>query len=161
MKDNLKDVASKYEGEIFGMHESGAVHALGVARACYIIAREQFGMSVEQAKKAFILGWIHDIGYEFAPTSFEHADAGADVAEIIGFEYADEIRAHERIQDSFPSDMLDILYMADLLADGAGKFVCAQKRLEDIKTRHPESDGVYKETEKIVEYLREHGLLEG
>lgn len=39
-------------------------HIIGVARKCYSIAKSH-GHNEDFCKKMFMLGWCHDIGYEF------------------------------------------------------------------------------------------------
>lgn len=157
--NNIALIAPKYRDEIFGMQDTGPTHALGVARACYIIAREHYRMSIDDAKKVFLLGWLHDVGYEFASTVAEHAKVGADLAELIGFEYSEEIRHHGISQELFHSDVLDILYAADILVDAHGEFVTIEDRLDDISARHPKEDGVHESTEKLINHLKEKGLF--
>lgn len=50
-------------------------HILGVARRCREIAEEK-GYNADGQRQAFLLGWLHDVGYEFGENE-DHAKTGA------------------------------------------------------------------------------------
>lgn len=52
-------------------------HILGVARRCREIAEER-GYNEDGQRQAFLLGWLHDIGYEFGD-NVSHAAEGASL----------------------------------------------------------------------------------
>lgn len=141
------------------MGSSGPAHCLGVARMCYALARTVLGADVETARRMFVMGFLHDMGYEFAPTGIAHAGVAADILDGMSFpsEYADAIRLHEMPGDT-ESAVLDVLLCADLLVDGAGNVVDTfDERLTDVAARH-HGDGVYEESLVIIKRLRRHGF---
>lgn len=63
-------------------------HSLGVGRKMVEIGRER-GMREGELRKLFVLGFNHDIGYEFGD---RHEVDGAEVLEECGFRFADEVQ---------------------------------------------------------------------
>lgn len=155
---DFTSLCDKYADELFGMSDSGALHALGTARACYMLAREVLGYNIDEARKLFVMGLLHDFAYEFEPVGMTHAEVGADILDGLKFPYADEIRKHEvLVEDEVNSDAMDILYCADMTTDYLGRFVTFDERLADIDRRHDSSDGVYDASLVLVNYLISKG----
>ena len=168
-KDSLcfgKDGCPYYEGEdlntsrdkavnrsdmnCIGISEDKLHHILGVARKAYRIAKEM-GKDENFCRRCFMLGWIHDIGYEFSKEQSEHPDVSAmmlllmnegSVASDLKKPFYKAIRDHGR----YPSEMTDeyrILNMADMLVDSRGREVTVSQRLDDIKDRYGEHSDQY------------------
>ena len=62
-------------------------HSLEVARKMKIFVELnpiEYGINPEEA---FLLGFIHDIGYEFCNTQEEHAKIGGNILKTQGYKY--------------------------------------------------------------------------
>lgn len=149
-------------GEYIGISENRLHHILGVARKAYSIAKNM-GFSEEFARKCFMLGWIHDVGYEFVTDSPDHSIQSASLLDMLGdYIYPegyrrDSIKPGIRViiersiraiacHGSFVQDMTEeykILNMADLQVDNEGNEVSVEERLEDIKERYGEYSKEY------------------
>lgn len=125
-------------------------HIYAVACRCREIAREM-GEPEDFQQQMFLLGWLHDVGYEFSE-NLSHGYVAYKMLEDsrllhagYGYKYKNEIRLHglpmdatERNHDifgnpyskPFKSKALDILNMADLQTAPNGARVTAQERLE-------------------------------
>ncbi len=145
-----------------GISENRLHHILGVARKAYKIARS---MDLDDAfcKKCFMLGWLHDVGYEFCTDRQDHPAVSAGLLEILSDDvYADGIRInngrleHElhitRSEEAilkhgrYMTDMTieyKILCMADMQVDHEGKECTCIERLEGIKKRYGEHSDEY------------------
>lgn len=132
--ENQKNPDSTY----IGISDNRMKHSLMVARRCLEIAREQ-GLNERQCRLMFLMGYLHDIGYEFSEQASSHPRIGADLLTDAGLNERSDIvfaiKYHGRIP---PQETVAwrILNMADYTVDRWGNVVSAKERLEDIKQRY-------------------------
>lgn len=105
------------------IHNDRLTHSLAVARKMIEIGKT-YNLKDDELKDLFILGFNHDIGYEYGNNS-NHAHIGGE-----------------------------ILNKADMQIDKYGNDVGYTKRLEDIKSRYGENSITYKNAEILVSKLR-------
>ncbi len=137
--------------QFIGISENMLHHIYGVAKKAYSIAKE-VGYNEDFARKMFVLGWNHDIGYEFSQTQKEHPDVsskmlisafledtfwGAQTTASMG-----AILKHGRYTEDETPEWI-ILNMADMLIDSNGKEVSVSVRLDGIKERYGEHSDQY------------------
>lgn len=127
-------------------------HSVGVARKLYEMSLQR-GWDVEKAKNMFVLGFVHDIGYEFAETQSEHADVGAVILEKCGFQYSNEVMYHGKVQKDYSSEELNMLNVADFLVGPDGQSVTVQERLDGISQRYGENSKQYMEAKMLAKQL--------
>lgn len=133
--------------------ENRLKHMLGVACRCREIAQEREMNETEQ-DKMFLLGFLHDVGYERAESNEEHAGAGARMLASVKFPYSQEVRLHGKaVMDFQRTDALDILNQADLETMPDGARCTVKQRLDDIADRFGGDSRQYKEAKKISEML--------
>ena len=132
-------------------------HMYGVGREMYRYAKEVLNWPEEKAREMYILGLLHDAGYEFNKDDCGHGYEAADILERCGYRYADEIRNHSYVI-ARPSNELKLLWYADQVIDGKGHKVTFGKRLDDIAKRHGKESDAYKWCKEIIEYCKEHGF---
>ena len=65
-------------------------HSVAVARKMVQIATLK-GLSEDKIKDCFLIGYNHDIGYEFAKNKDEHNKVGGNILKRCGFKYWKEI----------------------------------------------------------------------
>ena len=134
--------------DYIGISEDRLHHILGVARKAYKIAKEE-GFDEDFARKMFMIGWLHDIGYEFSKEPDNHAEESANL--LLGILDAiyikeDVVRAileHGHIKRR-KTDEWRILNMADMQVNSKGEEVTFDERLKDIKERYGEDSEPYK-----------------
>jgi predicted hydrolase (HD superfamily) len=140
-----------------GITDNRIKHMLSVARKCYTLAKEKYEMSEEDARKYFMMGLIHDIGYEFIEDRQEHPFVGADILESMTVNdwcnITDAIRHHGKCTQYEYTDADYILNEADLTVDSKGKNVSIEDRLEDIKVRYGEKSRQYKDADEMCKRL--------
>lgn len=136
------------------MDEDRLKHSLAVARKMAEIARLR-NLSEVQIKECFIIGYNHDIGYEFTNSSIDHNIIGGGILKNNGFKYWKEIYYHGEINTEYESLYLDILNLADMQIDKYGNDVGFDKRLEDIKDRYGEKSVVYEKCSALIKILKE------
>lgn len=146
--------------EFIGISEDRLHHILGVARECYQIAKNM-GESEDNCRRMFIIGWLHDVGYEFSEQQSEHPEISAemltdmftayfpftgqeDYFKIIDADAVKTIREHGRYYSAeYMPLSWKILNIADLTIDSKGNKVDVMQRLDDIKNRYGEYSNQY------------------
>ena len=128
-------------------------HSLAVARKMITIGKNK-ELSEEQLQELFILGYNHDIGYEFG-TNENHNVIGGNILKQSNYKYWKEIYYHGDINAQYSSLYLEILNKADMQIDNYGNDVGYTKRLEDIKNRYGENSSTYLNAKNLVENLKE------
>ena len=134
------------------MDEDRLRHSIAVARKMVEIAKSK-NLSDEDIKNCFIIGYNHDIGYEFTKNGNNHNTIGGEILRN-NFKQWREIYYHGEINVEYKSLYLDILNQADMQIDKYGNDVGYDKRLEDIKSRYGEDSEVYNKCCKIVDKIR-------
>ena len=109
--------------------------------------------SLNDLKDLFVLGYNHDIGYEFSNKGINHNVIGGEILKENGFKYWKEVYYHGEINLDYKSMYLEILNQADMQIDKYGNDVGYEKRLEDIKQRYGEESIVYQKAYKLVKRL--------
>lgn len=128
-------------------------HSLAVARKMVEIAKSN-NLSSEDIEICFIIGFNHDIGYEFTKNGVNHNIIGGNILKNSGFKYWREIYFHGENNAEYSSLYLDILNQADMQVDKFGNDVGYDKRLEDIKSRYGAESEVYKKCFDLVQRVR-------
>ena len=134
------------------MDEDRIKHSLSVALKMIEIGRKK-RLSEEQLEKLFILGFNHDIGYQFGDNR-SHNEIGVKILKNNGYKYLKEVLYHGKIDIDYNSIYLDILNEADMKIDKYGNDVGYDKRLEDIKNRYGEESIVYRNAKSLIEKLK-------
>ena len=129
-------------------------HSLSVARKMVEIAKDK-NMTDEEIKICFLIGFNHDIGYEFTENGINHNIIGGEILKQNGFKHWKEIYYHGILQDEYDSIYLTILNQADMQIDKYGNDVGYDKRLEDIKNRYNEDSNIYQTCSKLVKKIKD------
>ena len=108
-------------------------HSYAVANKMIELGKEK-SLSEIELQELFLLGYLHDIGYEFG-TNENHNIIGGNLLKKNNYEYWKEVYYHGVPNSEYKSLYLDILNRADMMIDKHGNDVGFDKRLEDIKNR--------------------------
>ena len=135
------------------MDEDRIKHSIAVARKMVEIAKNK-NLSEKEINDCFIIGYNHDIGYEFANNKLEHNIVGGEFLRNAGFKYWKKVYYHGEINIEYNSVYLDILNQADIQIDKYGNYVGYEKRLEDIKNRYGENSMIYINCCKLINEIR-------
>lgn len=137
-------------------------HMLSVARKCYSLAKETYNLSEDDARTCFVMGLLHDIGYEFCEKNSEHPEVGYNMLEhLTNNTYLcnrinNIIKNHGNINVKHNSILDKILNTADLSVDAKGNFVSVEERIKDIGNRYGFNSSNYLDAKKMAEMI---GLL--
>ena len=127
-------------------------HSYAVANKMVELGKEKH-LTDEQLQELFLLGYVHDIGYQFG-TNENHNVIGGKMLKDNNYKYWKEVYYHGVSNSEYKSLYLDILNTADMMIDKYGNDVGFDKRLEDIKNRYGENSIQYNNCVKIVNELR-------
>ena len=127
-------------------------HSLFVAKKMIEIGKE-FMLKESELQDLFVLGYNHDIGYEFCSNNIEHNIVGGKILKDNGYKYWKEVYYHGNPTSEYQSLFLKILNMADMQIDKYGNDVGYEKRLQDIKIRYGENSIQYINADKIIKSI--------
>lgn len=136
-----------------GITSNRIKHMLGVAKRCHELGQE-YGLDENRCQELFVLGLVHDVGYEFTndgePT--KHAEIGGAILKRLGFNLSDEVAQHGDIVTQ--SLELFILNCADMTVNSSGERVTMEERLEKILGNYGSHSIQYKNAKSMTELLR-------
>lgn len=132
-------------------------HSISVGRKMVEIGKE-LQLSNDELRDLFLLGYNHDIGYEFVENGVNHNIIGGNILKKNGYKYWQEVYNHGEPNSDYKSRYLNILNKADMQIDKYGNDVGFDERLEDIKTRYGIDSVEYKKSEQIIQSIRKEGM---
>ena len=139
------------------MDKDRLMHSYAVAKKMVEIGKK-FNLSDDSLHELFVLGFNHDIGYEYAISGVDHNKIGGNILRKSGYKFWKEVYYHGEINVSYSSLYLDILNSADMSIDKYGHDVGHIKRLDDIKSRYKIDSKVYITCKSLVDELVKKGL---
>ena len=128
-------------------------HSLAVANKMVEIGKD-LNLKESILQDLFILGYNHDIGYEFCTDNIKHNIIGGEILKNNGYKYWKEVYYHGNPDTDYSSLFLKILNMADMQIDKYGNDVGYETRLEDIKARYGENSKPYIYSSRIISSLK-------
>ena len=133
------------------MDEDRLKHSLAVARKMIEIGKD-YKLNEEELQDLFVLGFNHDIGYEYG-NNYNHGNIGGEILKRNNYKYWKEVYYHGDINTEYSSIYLEILNKADMQIDKYGNDVGYDKRLEDIKNRYGKESKTYQDAKALIESL--------
>lgn len=133
--------------------ENKLKHSLGVARMCRELATKK-GMSKDYCDAMFVMGFLHDIGYEDSPDT-QHPLKSKELIDHF-FMYTDEAsdaiaRHGKKFTNLTNADI--ILNTADLTISYDGKPIDMEGRLSGIAKRYGAESEHYRNAVHMVDAL--------
>ena len=110
-------------------------------------------MNEFELQELFVLGFNHDIGYEYGDNS-NHAHIGGEILKRNNYKYWKEVYYHGENVTEYDSLYLTILNQADMQVDKYGNDIGFDRRLEDIKIRYGEESEIYRKCCQLVDEIR-------
>lgn len=147
--------------------EKRYIHSLAVAKECYRLSKEEFEQNETFAKKMFVAGYNHDIGYAVVPEDC-YSCHNIISAELIKSTFEVENRIYYAIKyhgnPATPKEYQTlewlILNIAELTIDSNGNRTSVKHRLNNIKEEKGQFSDNYKNAgemkEKISLILKEN-----
>lgn len=129
-------------------------HILGVARKAKILADKLKPNDTQYAEDMFLLGIMHDLGYEFMESNASHAAVGGEILNRNNYRYWQEVSLHGDETVENMSDELFILNCADMMTGPKGEDFSFIERLEEIAARFGKDADAYKKCVIEVEKLK-------
>lgn len=110
--------------------------------------------------EAFVLGFLHDIGYQFSWAGNGHAKAGGAILKRQGYKFWKEVYYHGDPDTDYDSPSLWLLNYVDMTTSPKGKSCTIKERIEDMGVRYGEDSKQVKDAIKIAQMLKERGYEE-
>lgn len=129
-------------------------HILGVARKCKEFACKFKSNDGKFAEDMFLLGLLHDMGYEFMESNAGHAAIGGEILKRNNYKYWQEVFLHGDETVEGMSDELFILNSADMSTGPSGENFTFEERLAEIAARFGKEADAYKKCVIEVEKLK-------
>lgn len=128
-------------------------HIMAVARKMHDIVASNPGKFEITAEDAFLLGYLHDVGYEFANKQTDHPTVGEHLLVRNRYRYALEVGYHGIPQTNYSSEALCLLNYADMTTGPAGQDMTIRERIDDIVARYGEDSIQTKDAKKLAEII--------
>lgn len=128
-------------------------HILGVARKAKDLALLLKPHDEKYAEDMFLLGLLHDIGYEFSETGKGHSSIGGEILKRSGYKHWYEVSNHGYSENAIITDELFILNCADMSVGVDGKNCSFSERLEDIGRRYGLNSSAYQKAGLEIQSL--------
>lgn len=111
-------------------------HSLEVAKKMRDLSIQNPDKYPVNPDEMFILGILHDIGYEFVSKQEDHAKAGGEILKNQGYHYWKEVYYHGIAQQEYDSVPLRLLNYTDMITGPNGENFSVEQRIEDIAKRY-------------------------
>ena len=134
--------------------ESRWKHILGVARKAKALALKLKSDNGKYAEDMFLLGIVHDLGYEFVESNASHAAVGGEILKRSGYRYWQAVALHGDETADNMTDELFILNCADMMTGPYGEDFTFDERLEEIASRFGTESVIYKKCAEEIEKLK-------
>ena len=122
-------------------------HSHGVGVKLFTLVNHKPTLCRTAAREMYVLGLLHDIGYQFAANSDEHAKFGGELLKKQGFKLWREVFWHGRVQREYDSPELRLLNYCDMIVGPNGEPMTMKQRIADLTFRYgggsqEERDGI-------------------
>ena len=111
-------------------------HILAVARRARTLAEKLRPNDGMFAEGMFLLGMLHDFGYEFAEDPGDHPAIGAEILKRQGYRYWKEVADHGNVNVTEATDALFVLSCADMTTGPHGESFTMQERIDNMAERY-------------------------
>jgi len=129
-------------------------HILATARKAKALAEKLKPNDEKYAEDMFLLGILHDLGYEFAESNVNHAAVGGEILKRSGYKYWHEVAEHGNEAIINMSDELFILNCADMTTGSNGEDFTFAERLKEIADRFGKDALPYKKMALEIKNLK-------
>jgi HD superfamily phosphodiesterase len=129
-------------------------HILGVARKAEMLALKLKPSDTKYAEDMFLLGVMHDLGYEFNQSNASHAYVGGEILKRSGYQYWQSVALHGDETVENMSDELFILNSADMMTGPSGEDFTFEERLQEIASRFGKDSHAYQKCVIEVQKLK-------
>lgn len=127
------------------------LHSVNVGRLMKYIALE-LGCDDAFADEMFVLGFLHDLGYELS-NPVGHSTKGGQLLKEQNYKYYKEVYYHGSIENLYNSFALILLNFADMQVDSKGNFVTFDERLKNISKRYGKDSSQFNNSKLIINNL--------
>lgn len=128
-------------------------HMLAVAKKMEQVVSENPNRFDASPEDAFVLGLLHDIGYEFVDEQKNHAKTGGLILKSQGYKYWREVYYHGIPYPDYASKLLTLLNQVDLTTGPTGEYITVKERLKDIRNRYGKDSWQLQDAMRLADSL--------
>ena len=128
-------------------------HMLAVATKMEQVVSNNPNRFDASPEDAFVLGFLHDIGYEFVDEQNDHAKTGGLILKNQGYKYWCEVYYHGIPCPDYSSELLTLLNQADLTTGPTGEYITVEERLKDIGNRYGKDSWQLQDAMRLADSL--------
>ena len=139
--------------EVIGISNNRLNHVIAVARKMRRIVQENQSKYNITPKEAFILGYLHDIGYEFTGDQTQHSIVGGKILRDQNYRYWREVYYHSRVQYEYTSPELILLNYCDITTGPNGEDFTIQERTDEVGRRYGIRSPQFGEMAKLKSFI--------
>ena len=136
------------------IEENRLKHILGVARQVRRLALKLRPKDNMFSQDMFVVGFLHDFGYEFDEDKRPHALIAGEILKRLNFKYCEAVENHGNVNVDMMSDELFLLNCADMTVKGDGTLVTTDERLADIGSRYGKESAIYQKAVLEIDILK-------
>ena len=129
-------------------------HILGVARKAKVLAERLRPQDEQFAQDMFLLGMLHDFGYEFSDNPSDHPAIAAEILKRQGYRYFNEVANHGNIDVTDVPDELFVLSCADMTTGPNGENFTMRERVNNMAERYGKGSHSHKKAMFAAEKLQ-------
>ena len=107
-----------------------------VGMKLFVIVNHKPSLCRSSARDMYVLGLLHDIGYQFAVCNRDHARLDGEVLKEQGYKLWREVYWHGRGQREYDSPELRLLNYCDMIVGPDGEAMSMRQRIDDLTRRY-------------------------
>ena len=138
-----------------GIDDNRLLHMREVGRLCYQLAADLFKWEESTCRQMFLMGFLHDVGYEFASNQSDHEFIGGELLAETNYTHSEPIRLHGNPNADLTDDRLFLLNLADMVVSGDGERIGFTRRLQGIADRYGSESEQYDRALRVINGLRD------
>ena len=128
-------------------------HMLAVSKKMEQVVSKNPNRFDASPEDAFVLGFLHDIGYEFVDEQNDHAKTGGLILKNQGYKYWCEVYYHGIPCPDYSSELLTLLNQVDLTTGPTGEYITIEERLKDIRNRYGKDSWQLQDAMRLADSL--------
>lgn len=138
-----------------GIDNNRLLHMRAVGERAAELGKSLFGWDEGKCQELFVLGYLHDVGYQYSRLQLDHEEIGGLLLKTSGYKYWQEVYYHGVPGSSYQSDELLILNLADMGTSKDGRRISMAERLKDIAERYGDESEQYCKAAVLIKEIRE------
>ncbi|MCI6845344.1 MAG: HD domain-containing protein [Coriobacteriaceae bacterium] len=130
------------------------LHVRGVGERAEELANELLDWQEAKCRAMFMLGYLHDVCYQYSRNQLEHEEIGGELLKQAGYQCWREVYYHGVPEPEYQSGELMILNIADMETSKDGRRISMEERFADIANRYGSDSEQYTKAARLAAKLK-------